>query len=409
MHHLAVELSSTLLYLAVILLAAKLGGLFASKLGQPSVFGELIAGIMIGPSVAGWLSLHLFSYTLCVDPSAPAGEFMSFLGDIGIITLMFLAGLSIEVESFKKSGKSAAIVAATGVLMAFVLGFGAASIFGWTPLEAAFAGGILVATSVGITVRTLMELHWLQTKVGMTIIGAAVIDDVFGIIILSILAGIAYGGFTILGIAENIALMAMFFIVVLVVGFRIGPRLVTYVGRLNVEEITLSMALVMVFLVAALAEKFNIAAITGAFLVGLMISRAPVADSLRTKVSTLGYGFLIPLFFVEMGARTDLQALGAVSLLAMVFLLIAMFDKIIGCGIGALLSGFSKKDSLRIGVGMMPRAEVALIMAAIGIKSGAVGQALLSMTVMVVLVTSLVTPTLVKLTFKGTSNNKKRG
>lgn len=395
----AVELS-VLLYLTVFLAAAKLGGVLATKLGQPVVSGELVAGIMIGPSVAGWLSQQLFGVSYFINPSAPAGEFMSLLAQIGIITLMFLAGLSIDVGEFRRSGKPAAVVAATGVVVAFLLGFGAASIFGWTPMEAAFAGGILVATSVGITVRSLLEIRWLNTRVGMTILGAAVMDDVLGVIILSLLAGLAYGGVSILGLSETLGLMAVFFLLVLVIGFKIGPRVITYVSRFNVEEITLSTALALVFLVAALAEMVSVAAITGAFLAGLVISKAPVAGSLKEKVSTVGYGLLIPMFFVEMGVLTDLRALGGVSLLALVFLGIAMFDKIIGCGLGALLSGFGAKDSLKVGVGMMPRAEVALVMAATGVTAGVVGKELLSMTVMVVLVTSLVTPVLLKLVFR---------
>ena len=394
------EISSVLLYLAIFLVAAKLGGLLATKFGQPIISGELVAGLMIGPSVAGWLSQQLFGVSYYINPNAPAGNFMSLLAEIGIITLMFLAGLSIDVGEFKKSGKPAAVVATTGVVVAFVLGFGAASIFGWSPIEAAFAGGILVATSVGITVRSLMEIRWLNTRVGMTILGAAVIDDVLGIIILSVLAGFAHGGVSILGLSETLGLMAAFFLFVLVVGFKIGPRVITYVSRFNVEEITLSAALALVFLVAALAEMVSVAAITGAFLAGLVISKAPVAGSLKEKVSTVGYGLLIPLFFVEMGVLTDLRALGGVSILALVFLGIAMFDKIIGCGLGALLSGFGAKDSLKVGVGMMPRAEVALVMAATGVAAGVVGKELLSMTVMVVLVTSLVTPALLKLVFR---------
>ncbi len=403
-----IVISTTLLYLAIFLIAAKLGGLFAEKLKQPGVSGELIAGMMIGPFVAGLISQQLFGVSYYINPDAPAGQFMSVLADIGIITLMFLAGLSIDVGELKKSGKPAALVAATGVVVAFVLGFGAASIFGWSPLEAAFAGGILVATSVGITVRTLMDAHRLHTRVGMTILGAAVIDDVLGIIILSVLSGLAYGGLSLLGLSENLFLMALFFILVIMIGFKVGPRIVTYVSRFRVEEITLSVALAMVFLIAALAEMVSVAAITGAFLAGLVISKAPVAGSLRAKVSTIGYGFLIPLFFVEMGVRTDFGALAGVGgLLALVFLGIAMFDKIVGCGLGALLSGFGTKDSIRVGVGMMPRAEVALVMAAIGVKAGVVGDALLSMTVMIVLVTSLVTPVLVKIAFKGAPQEEK--
>jgi Kef-type K+ transport system membrane component KefB len=401
-----VEISSALLYLAIFLIAAKLGGLFATKIRQSVVFGELIAGIVIGPSVAGWLSQQLFGVSYCINPSAPAGDFMSLLAEIGIITLMFLAGLSIDVGEFKRSGKPAAVVAITGVVAAFLLGFGAASIFGWSSIEAAFAGGILVATSVGITVRTLMEINWLRTRIGMTILGAAVIDDVLGIIILSVLSGLAYGAISILGLSETLGLMALFFVLVIVVGFKLGPRIITYVSRFGVEEITLSTALAMVFLVAAFAQTVNIAAITGAFLVGLILTKAPVAGSLRAKVSTVGYSLLIPLFFVEMGVRTDLQALGGVGMLALVFIGIAILSKIVGCGLGGLVSGFGIKDSLRIGVGMMPRAEVALVMAAIGVKSGVVGGALLSMTVMVVLVTSLITPILVKITFSEPQEEK---
>ncbi len=400
------ELSSVLLYLAILLIAAKLGGILASKLGQPGVFGELIVGILIGPSIAGFVSQSLLGTPLFINPEAPAGQFMGLLGQLGIIILMFIAGMSIDVDEFKRAGKPSTIVAASGVVVAFLLGFGAASIFGWTLIEAGFAGGILVATSVGITVRTLMEIRVLHTKVGMTILGAAVIDDVMGIIILSILSGLAFGALSFLGIAETLALMGAFFAAVLLIGFKVVPRILVYAGRFRVDEIVLSIALALAFLVAALAEMVSVAAITGAFLVGLIASRSPAASSLKDKVSTVGYGLLVPLFFVNMGIQTDLQALGAVSLLAIAFLAIAMFDKIVGCGIGALLSGYGVKDSLRVGIGMMPRAEVALIMAAIGVSSGVVGQSLLSMTVMVVLLTSLVTPPLVKIVFKGAEKEK---
>ncbi len=402
----AVELSSALLYLATFLIAAKLGGVLAAKLGQPGVFGELIAGILIGPSVAGWLSQHLFGAFICVNPNTPEGGIISVLADIGIIILMFLAGLSIKVEEFKKSGKPATTVAAAGVVVAFLFGFGTAFVFGWSTLEAAFAGGVLVATSVGITVRILFDMNKLHTPVGMTIVGAAVIDDVFGIIVLSVLAGIAYGGISVLGLAETLGLMGLFFLLVLLIGFKVIPRVITYVGRLSVEEVVLSTALALVFLVAALAEHMGIAAITGAFFVGLIVSKAPVASSLRQKASTVGYGLLIPCFFVEMGVRTDLQALGGITILALIFLGIAILSKIVGCGLGALLSGFGVKDSLRIGVGMMPRAEVALVMAAIGVKAGVVGGTLFSMTILVVLVTSLITPVLFKLAFKGVLEEK---
>jgi Kef-type K+ transport system membrane component KefB len=366
------------------------------------VLGELIAGIMIGPFVAGWISQQLFGVPLFIDLNSPAGEFVSVLADIGIILLLFLAGLSIDVGEFKKSEKSATLVAVTGVITAFLLGFGVAFVSNWTPMQAAFMGAVLAATSVGITVRTLMDVHRLHTRVGMTILGAAVMDDIIAIIILSVLAGLAFGGLTFLGLVENLALIAIFFLAVIYIGFKTLPRVLTFVGRLHVEEVTLSIALALVFLIGALAEKVRVAALTGAFIVGLLISKAPVAGSLRAKISTIGYGLFIPLFFVEMGARTDFGALAGVGLLALALVGIAMFDKVFGCGIGALMGGFGGKDSLRVGVGMMPRAEIALVIAATGIKAGIVGPELLSITVMIVLVTTLVTPLLVKIAFRGT-------
>lgn len=186
-----VELPLVLFYLATCLIAAKVGGVFAAKIKQPAVFGELIAGIMIGPSIAGLIAGQ-FGWAAPINPLSAAGEIVSIFADIGIVLLLFLAGLSIDVEEFKAEGRASAIVAASGVVMAFVLGFGVAKVYGWSSLQAAFVGGVLVATSVGITVRTLMDVNRLHTRVGMTILGAAVIDDVIGIVILSILSGLAF-------------------------------------------------------------------------------------------------------------------------------------------------------------------------------------------------------------------------
>ena len=404
----AVDLPLVLLYLATCLIAAKVGGIFAAKIKQPAVFGELIAGIMIGPSIAGWIAGQ-FGWPVPIDPISSTGGIVGVFADIGIIFLLFLAGLSIDVEEFKAEGRASAIVAASGVIMAFILGFTVATLYGWSSMQAAFVGGVLVATSVGITVRTLMDINRLHTRVGMTILGAAVIDDVIGIVILSILSGLAFGTISALGVVETVALIALFFTVVIYVGFKAAPKLFTWVSRLPAEEITLAVALALVFLIGALAEQVRIAAITGAFIAGLILSRTPAAGTLRDKISVIGYGLFIPLFFVEMGVRTNVSALANVGVLAMALVGVAMFDKIAGCGIGAKLSGFSFGDSLRIGVGMMPRAEVALVMAAIGIKTGIVTPALFSITVVIVLVTSLVTPSLVKMAFKGAPQEKKRG
>ncbi len=401
-----VDISSVLLYLAIFIIAAKSGGYVAIRFRQPSVLGELVAGIIVGPFVAGLVSQQLFGTALYINITAPAGEVVGAMAEIGIILLLFLAGLSIDVDEFKKSEKSASIVAVTGVIAAFLLGFGSAIVFNWTPIQAAFVGAVLAATSVGITVRTLIDVDKLQTKVGMTILGAAVIDDIIGIVLLSVLAGLALGGFTVFGLATNLVVIGIFFLAAGYIGIKLIPRFLSFISKLHVEEITLSATLVIVFLISIVAESSGLAAITGAFVAGLIMSKVPFAKALRAKVTTIGYGFFIPLFFVEMGVRTDIGALAGAGFMAAALVGIAMFDKVVGCGAGALLSGFSLRDSFRVGVGMMPRMEVALVVAAIGIKAGIVTAELLSMTVIVVLVTALVTPPLVKYAFKETQAEK---
>jgi Kef-type K+ transport system membrane component KefB len=395
----AVELSTMLLYLAIALIAAKLGGLIAMKFKEPGVLGELVAGIMIGPFVVGWISQQLFGAALFVDLGSPAGEILNVFADIGIILLLFLAGLSVDLEEFKRSEKPAALVATTGIIAAFLLGFGVAMAFGWTSVDAAFLGAVLAATSVGVTVRTLMDVHKLHTRVGMTILGAAIIDDIIAIVILGVLAGLALGIFTFVGLAENLVLMGIFFLGLVCIG-KVLPRALMFVSRMHIEEATLAGALALVFLIGAVAEMVGVAALTGAFVVGLLASRAPAATLLKRKISTIGYGLFIPLFFVVIGAHTNLAVLMDAGFLVLILVGVAMFDKVIGCGIGALASGFSLRDSMRVGVGMMPRAEIALVIAAIGVKTGVVTPVLLSITVMIVLVTTLVTPVLVNLAFK---------
>jgi Kef-type K+ transport system membrane component KefB len=399
-----VEISSVLVYLAVFLIAAKLGGLLAARIKQPAVFGELLFGILLGPSVAGWVSQQL-GLPLLIDPNASVfSGFISPIADVGIILLLFLAGLSIDVDELKAAGRASTVVATTGVIAAFTLGFGVAFLCGWTSLQAAFVGAVLAATSVGIAVRTLVDINRLHTRVGMTILGAAVIDDVIGIMILSVLAGLAHGSVPLLELAKDLSLIAIFFIAAIYIGLKLVPRVITYIDKLPVEEMALSVALALAFIMGALAEEVRLAAITGAFVAGIIMSRATIAGSLRGKISTIGYGLFIPMFFVGMGVQTNLGALTNVGLLALALVIVAMFDKIVGCGVGALLGGFGWKDSLRVGAGMMPRAEVALVVASIGVKTGILptDSPLFSITVMIVLVTSLVTPLLVKLAFRGT-------
>jgi Kef-type K+ transport system membrane component KefB len=401
--------------------------MLAGRARMPPILGEILAGLLVGPSVAGSLSSHLGS-RLCLDPSTPEGEWVGFLADLGILLLLFLAGLSLEWEELKASGRGATLTALGGTLWAFPLGFAAAHVMGWTSLEAAFAGGGRgahrlgesggphpeqqphphragarqqgVATSVGISVGTLLDLHRLRSREGAVILGAAVIDDVFGIIVLSLLAGMAYGGLSVLGLVWTLLLMLAFFLLLFTAGPRLVPWLLSRSTGVQAPEFSLSLTLVLVLLISALAEKVRIAAITGAFLVGLLVGRSPLSRTLREKISVIGYGLLIPLFFAEVGLRTDLGALRGVGPGILLFLAASFLSKIGGCGLGALLGGLGRWEALRVGVGMMPRGEVALIVASAGLKVGAVGSQLFSMTVVTVFITSLLTPPLLKLVFE---------
>jgi Kef-type K+ transport system membrane component KefB len=400
----AVELSTVLIYLSIVLFSARVGGEIFSRLGQPPVVGELIAGFALGPFVAGNISQMLFGSVLFINMDSPAGEMIAIFGDIGIILLLFLAGISIDVEEFRRWGKPATIIAAAGVVVSFILGYGTAWVLGWNAIEAAFFGAVLTATSVGLTTRCLIDVNRLHTPVGMAIMEAAVIDDILGIIVLSVLSGVAFGSLTVVGLSEIIALIVAFVVIVLVLGFRALPKIMRFFGRFQVDEALVSLTLVIVFFISAMAQLVSLAAITGAFLAGLVMSRLPVAGSIRSKVSGIGYGLFIPMFFTEMGISMNFSELAGIGVVAGVLILVSAFlSKIIGCGGGALAGGFSLMDSLRIGIGMIPRAEVALVIAAIGIRSGIVGHALLSVTVLIVLVTSLVTPFLIRYSFRPTA------
>jgi Kef-type K+ transport system membrane component KefB len=390
------DLALLLLHLSVILLSGKLAGEIFERLKQPAVIGEILVGLILGPSFLGYLSTR-----------SSTSETLEILSQLGIILLLFLAGLTVRVEEFRRAGKPGLIVAASGVIVAFLLGFGVASLFGWTRVEAAFAGGVLMATSVGVTVRTLLDLGELHSQVGATILSAAVIDDVFGIAALSVLGGLASASFSPSGLVLTCLLMGLFFLLAFA-ALRFMPSLLERAENLRTERATLALSLSLALLFSALAYELKLAAITGAFFAGLALSGWRGAGKLREEVSSIGYGFLIPLFFVWCGVRTDLH-LVAGSWLALFFLAICIIDKFIGCGGGALLAGMGPRDALRVGVGMMPRMEVALIIASVGVSSGAVGPQLLSMTVLVVVATSLLTPFLLKRAFSTQAKSSKAG
>jgi len=300
-------------------------------------------------------------------------------------------------------------VAIGGVILPLILGFVASRyLFGFSTEASLVVGLILVATSVGVTVRTLLDLHVLSSDVGTTILGSAVIDDIIGILLLAFVLGTG----TPLSIGILTLKIVAFFFLFLYLGLKIIDRLLDLGDRIHLPKAFLSISLAIFFIYAFFADKAGIAGIIGAFVAGLLIGHTAKSRKIIDDVKTIGYGFFIPLFFVWVGASLwqgfigDLHALATIGLLSVVIISVGIIGKIIGCGIGAKLAGMTNRESVQIGVGMIPRMELALIIAGVAISHGlligqeAIGHQILAATILLTLITTLVTPFLIKAVFK---------
>ncbi|NJE46057.1 cation:proton antiporter [Thermococcus sp. GR7] len=373
------------LELAVILITAKLAGYISSRLGLPAALGQIVGGILLGPSL-----LNFVTYD----------EGIRLIADLGVVMLLFLAGLETDIEEFKRVGLPAFLIAVLGVAIPFLLGYAIAFKWGYPQMQALFLGGVMTATSVSLTVNVLMELKKLRTRVGTTILAAAVVDDVLGIIILTILVAINTKG-TVYAKDIEIILMeiAAFFVLSYLFGKRAIKKLLKTSHRINLPETVTTVALVVMLFFAYLAEYFQIAAITGAYLAGILVAGSGDARKITDKIITIGYAFFIPIFLVGVGAETNAKVIFTAGTFAFVYSLLAVIGKVLGCGVGALLSKFKPEEALQIGIGMIPRMEVGLIMANIGLVEGVLDRAAFSMAIAMVMATTLVTPPLLKWAF----------
>lgn len=381
-----------LLELVIILIAVKLAGHLSRKIGQPSVFGELLVGIILGPALLGWIHM---------DPKHPG--LLKELAEVGVILLMFLAGLETDVEEFKKTAYGSSLVAVGGIIFPLITGFAVGLMFGYNYVTATFIGTLLVATSVSISVQTLRELGQLQSKEGVTILGAAVLDDVLGIIILSVVVGFSAsdgGGGSVLDIVILLIKIAFFFVATLLIGKYVLPRLFRWANNLMTTEVLLTFGIISALALAYFAEMFGLAGIVGSYFAGLMLSLTRFRHELFEKVETVSFSFFVPIFFVSIGVSADVSGItGSILLMIVVLCLVAILTKVIGGGLGAKLAGFDWRSSAGIGSGMVARGEVGLIVASIGLSRGLIDNDLFTVTVLIVLVTTLVTPPLLKLTF----------
>mgnify|MGYP005753652957 FL=1 len=380
-----------LLTIAIIMLSTKVFGLTSERVHMPQVVGALVAGVLVGPSCLGWVG---------------ETDFLIKTAEIGVIILMFNAGLDTDLEELKSTGFASFIIAVIGVIVPLIGGIGCYLLFANNPsdpfnmLKAAFIGVVLTATSVSITVETLREMGKLKSKVGTAILGAAVIDDILGIVVLTVLTGFTDPTVQPLLVFGRIV---AFFIFVLVVGLVMNKAFIKMDQLWHKHRRIAIYALAFAFLMSYIAERFfGIADITGAYFAGIvMCSLSDTRDYVASKTNVLGYMLFSPLFFASIGIKTDLEGLtGTLVLFAVVLTVVAILSKIIGCGLGARLMGFQTYDAFSIGLGMVSRGEVALIVAQKGAQAGLIDESMFPAIVLVVIVTTLITPILLKFGMK---------
>ncbi len=391
------------LQLSVILFAAKLAGeLFERWLKQPSVLGELLAGVVIGPFALGGMNLPLvgalFGHSTATEGISviPVSNELWAVAQIGAVILLFYAGLETDFNLFFRYSGPAFTTALGGVILPFLFGDLATVLFGVAagPLDpvALFMGAIMTATSVGITARVLGDIRKLDTAEGVTILAGAVIDDVLGIIVLAIVVSLGASGDVSLGNIALVAGKAMgFWLGLMAVGILLSGWISRFLSWFNSAGAALALALAIAFLSAALAETFGLAMIIGAYSIGLALSNSEIADTLREPMESL-YHSLVPIFFVVMGMLVDFQAMGAVLLFGLTISLLAIIGKIIGCGLPALAVGFNRWGAGRIGVGMMPRGEVALIVAGVGLSRAIIQPDIFGVSIMMTFITTVLAP-----------------
>lgn len=386
-----------LLDIALILFSTKLLGLFSRGLKMPQVVGALLAGLLLGPAV-----LNVLHST----------DFIKKVSELGVIILMFTAGLETDLKELKKAGKSSLIIALIGALLPFGGGFVIAHIFergdigSGTMLQNLFIGVILTATSVSITVETLRELGKLDTRVGSAILGAALIDDILGIIALTAITSFTGSG---VGISLVLVKILLFFVFVAVVGFLFYKTFALLIKRFKRDMRRFAIvAFVFCLVLSYCAEEFfGVADITGAYFAGLIICNTQKTKYIASRFETLSFLLLSPIFFASIGIEVELPAMsGEIILFTVLLLLIAMLTKAVGCFSGAKLCGYTGAESIQIGVGMMPRGEVALIIAQKGAAIGLMNPAFYGPIIVMVVFTAITTPIFFKL---AVSRQKEKG
>jgi Kef-type K+ transport system membrane component KefB len=380
--------------LVIILLAAKAAGYISTRLGQPSVLGELLAGVLLGPSLINILDLPFIN-------SPALGATISELSELGVLLLMFIAGLELHLGELAGNRKVSLLASAGGLLLSIGLGWCAGRLFGMSNSSALLLGLALGATSVSISARTLMELGVLRSRVGLSLLGAAVVDDILSILAFSIFLAVTTGSGSLWELVWLAARMALFLSAATAFGLWGLPWLVRGVSRLHISQGMLALSIVILLVYGLAAELVgNMAAIIGTFLAGLMFARTPEKSTIEQGIGALAYGLFVPIFFINIGLAVNLRSLQLDAIwLILVVTLAAIAGKLLGATAGARLGGLPGHEAFQLGTGMLARGEVTLIIAAVGSKAGLINSSTLSAIVVAVLLSNLITPPMLRTVF----------
>jgi Kef-type K+ transport system membrane component KefB len=385
----ATDHSQFLLSLVIMLAAAKLLAELFERLRQPAVVGEILAGVLIGPSVLG-----------LVEPS----DIISIVAEVGVIFLLFMVGLETKPQSIFNVGGRAAIVAVLGVILPFIAGYGIAIWWDGNFIEAMFVGAALVATSVGITARVLGSMGLLDLQTSKIILGAAVIDDILGLIILSVVSAISTGGFDYWALAKTAGLAIGFTAFVALVGARcmvwLGPR----IDRLKLSKPYFNIGIILCLALSVASIWVGVAAIIGAFLAGMALSEVTENNHGMHKLTSGVMEFFVPFFLVNIGMQLDLAVFRdpSVIFLAVIVTVVAVLTKFIGCGLGAW--GMTRREMGQIGVGMVPRGEVGIVVAQIGLGLAVITPPFFAAVLFMAVATTLIAPPLIKVFYSEDKN-----
>lgn len=381
-----------LLDIALILLSTKCLSLLTKRFNLPQVVGALLAGVILGPAM-----FNILNET----------EFISQMAELGVIVLMFTAGLESNIDELKESGRASLIIASLGVIIPLLGGFAIAELFKTeeivnvsSTVQSIFIGIVLTATSVSITVETLKELGSLSTRAGNAILGAAIIDDILGILALTVITSISDPD---VSLSIVIFKIIGFFVFALIIGLVIAVLFDKWTHKYNVDKRRFVIfAFVICLLMSFAAEEFfGVADITGAFIAGLILSKNNERDYIKNRFETVSYMLLSPMFFASIGICITLPEMNfRIIAFTGLLTLVAIMSKIIGCGLGAKICRYKNRECIQIGVGMISRGEVALIVASKGISLGLMSEYFVGPIIIMVLITTIITPVLLKMFFK---------